>query len=138
MVITAGERTLRYYWDYINVDLEVLGDFEEVVHRAAAECKVRRIFTRKGSLILTSDRVLFLSPEHPIARWQNCVIPLPLERIATMQTARLWPKWFFGFSGELSIVTPDGHRYTFALDDADEWCGAIQHQSEMAGHSIAN
>ena len=78
MLIPSGDHTLRYYQQYIDVELGVLRDSEEVVHRGAAECKVRRTLTRKGSLVLTSERVLFLTPLHTVARWRNCKVSIPL------------------------------------------------------------
>jgi hypothetical protein len=52
----------------VNVDLSVLTDDEEVVHRSPANYGDLLLTKKCGSLILTPERVLFLTPPHSIAR----------------------------------------------------------------------
>ena len=138
MVVPQGDHIARYYQQYSDVDLAALSTGEVVVHRAPALYRNRLLTTRSGSLILTPRRVLFLSPLHRAYRWRNCEVSMPLSVIKDLRWRRLRPAVLFTFSQQICIDVASGHRTYFSISDALEWCGAIQHQCQLAGHSIAS
>ena len=136
MIIPQGDHSLRYYREFIDIDLDVLFADEEIVQRAAALYRNRLLTTRSGSLLLTSERLVFVTPRRRIARWRNCLISLPLARIVDLKWRRLRPAILFTFPEQIAIYLSDRRPFMFSVVDAYEWCGAIQHQCELAGHRL--
>ncbi|CAN5589935.1 hypothetical protein BH23CHL2_BH23CHL2_36580 [soil metagenome] len=94
--------------------------------------------TRSGSLMLTPERVLFLSPIHAVLKWRNCQLSLPLAEIVDLRWRRLRPAFLFIFPEQIRIDLKSRKCFYFSITDAIEWCGASQHRCEIAGHSFTN